>query len=95
MANSHQRSASLTAISSRTVTARASSLSSTRTPPRGSPSTTQGSSLSARLVYVSSGEVLWSGSDVASVYSFEESARSVSDSILKAVKKTWPSSLKR
>lgn len=51
--------------------------------------------VSARLVFVSTGEVLWSGSDVASVYSFEEAARSVSDSILKAVKKTWPLQLKR
>lgn len=50
--------------------------------------------VSARLVYVSTGEVLWSGSDAASVYSFEESARSVAGSILKAVKKTWPSQLK-
>lgn len=51
--------------------------------------------VSARLVFVSTGEVLWSGSDVSSVYSFEESARSVADSILKAVKKTWPISVKR
>lgn len=51
--------------------------------------------VSARLVFVPTGEVLWSGSDVTSVYSFEESARAVADSILKAVKKTWPSSLKR
>ncbi len=50
--------------------------------------------VSARLVFVPTGEVLWSGSDAASVYSFEESARSVADSILKAVKKTWPSQLK-
>lgn len=46
--------------------------------------------VSARLVYVPTGEVLWSGSDASSVYSFEESARSVADSILKAVRKTWP-----
>ncbi|UPT73804.1 MAG: hypothetical protein M0D55_18460 [Elusimicrobiota bacterium] len=51
--------------------------------------------VSARLVYVQTGEVLWTGSDVASVYSFEESARSVADSILKAVKKTWPAQLKK
>lgn len=51
--------------------------------------------VSARLVFVPTGEVLWSGSDAASVYGFEESARSVAGSILKAVKKTWPSSLKR
>ncbi len=51
--------------------------------------------VSARLVYVSTGEVLWSGSDVTSVYSFEESARSLADSILKAVRKTWPSQLKK
>jgi hypothetical protein len=47
--------------------------------------------VSARLVYVPTQDVLWSGSDVSSVFSFEESARSVADSILKAVKKTWPS----
>lgn len=51
--------------------------------------------ISARLVFVPTGEVLWTGSDVASVYSFEEAARSVADSILKAVKKTWPSALNR
>ncbi len=51
--------------------------------------------VSARLVYVPNGDVLWSGSDVTSVYSFEESARGVADSILKAVKKTWPSSPKK
>lgn len=51
--------------------------------------------VSARLVYVPTAEVLWSGSDVASVYTFEESARSVAGSILKAVKKTWPSQIKR
>ena len=50
--------------------------------------------VSARLVFVPTAEVLWSGSDVSSVYSFEESARSVSDSILKAVKKTWPVQIK-
>lgn len=51
--------------------------------------------VSARLVFVPTAEVLWSGSDVSSVYTFEESARSVSESILKAVKKTWPAQLKR
>ena len=51
--------------------------------------------VTARLVFVPTGEVLWSGSDATSVYSFEESARSVADSILKAVRKTWPSQLKR
>ncbi|MDD5301776.1 MAG: CsgG/HfaB family protein [Elusimicrobia bacterium] len=50
--------------------------------------------VSARLVYVPTAEVLWSGSDATSVYTFEESARSVAGSILKAVKKTWPSQLK-
>lgn len=47
--------------------------------------------VSARLVFVPTGEVLWSGSDAASVYTFEESARAVAGSILKAAKKTWPS----
>lgn len=51
--------------------------------------------VSARLVFVPTGDVLWSGSDVTSVYSFEESARGVADSILKAVKKTWPTQLKK
>ena len=51
--------------------------------------------VSARLVFVPTGDVLWSGSDASSVYTFEESARAVSDSILKAVKKTWPTQLKR
>ncbi len=51
--------------------------------------------VSARLVFVPTAEVLWSGSDVSSVYSFEESARSMADSILKAVKRTWPAQLKR
>lgn len=46
--------------------------------------------VTARLVYVPTGEVLWTGSDASSVYSFEESARAVADSILKAVRKTWP-----
>ena len=50
--------------------------------------------VSARLVFVPTAEVLWSGSDVSSVYSFEESARSMADSILKAVKRTWPAQLK-
>jgi hypothetical protein len=50
--------------------------------------------VTARLVYVPTGEILWSGSDSASVYTFEESARSVADSILKAVKKTWPAKTK-
>lgn len=46
--------------------------------------------VTARLVYVPTGEVLWTGSDASSVFSFEESARAVADSILKAVRKTWP-----
>lgn len=50
--------------------------------------------VSARLVFVPTGEVLWSGSDSSSVYTFEESARSVAGSILKAARKTWPSRLK-
>lgn len=47
--------------------------------------------VTARLVFVPTGEILWSGSDSTSVYTFEESARAVADSILKAVKRTWPS----
>lgn len=51
--------------------------------------------VSARLVFVPTGEILWSGSDSSSVYTFEESARAVAGSIMKAVKPTWPSQLKR
>ncbi len=51
--------------------------------------------ISARLVFVNTGEILWSGSDASSVFTFEDSARSVADSILKGVKKTWPSQLKK
>lgn len=51
--------------------------------------------VSARFVFVKTGEILWSGSDAVSVYTFEESARAVADSILKAVKRTWPSAVKR
>lgn len=51
--------------------------------------------VSARLVFVQTGDVLWSGSDAVSVFTFEESARAVADSILKGAKKTWPSQLKK
>lgn len=51
--------------------------------------------VTARLVFVPTGEILWSGSDSTSVYTFEEGARAVADSILKAVKKTWPAQLKK
>ncbi|MEK7234939.1 MAG: CsgG/HfaB family protein [Elusimicrobiota bacterium] len=51
--------------------------------------------VSVRLVYVPTAEVLWSGSDATNVYTFEESARSVAGSILKAVKKTWPSQIRK
>jgi hypothetical protein len=51
--------------------------------------------VSARLVFVPTQAVLWSGSDASSVFTFEDSARSVADSILKGVKKTWPSQLKK
>jgi hypothetical protein len=50
--------------------------------------------VSARLVYVPTQDVLWSGSDATNVYTFEDSARAVADSIVKAVKRTWPSQLK-
>jgi hypothetical protein len=46
--------------------------------------------VSARLVYVGNGEILWSGSDSTNVTSFEESSRVLSDAILKALKSTWP-----
>lgn len=51
--------------------------------------------VSARLVLVSTADVLWVASDASSVYTFEDSARSIADSILKAVKKTWPSQIKK
>ena len=51
--------------------------------------------VTARLVFVPTQDVLWTGSDASSVYTFEDSARSVADSIVKAVKKTWPSQLKK
>ena len=51
--------------------------------------------VTARLVFVPTGKILWSGSDSTSVYTFEEGARAVADSILKAVKKTWPSQTKK
>jgi hypothetical protein len=50
--------------------------------------------VTVRLVFVPTGEVLWSGSDVTRVWTFEDSARGLADSILKAVKPTWPSELK-
>ncbi len=50
--------------------------------------------LSARLVDVKSGELIWSGSDSTNVVSFEDSSRALSDDILKAVKSTWPSPAK-
>ena len=47
--------------------------------------------VSARLVYVPTGDVAWSGSDSTIAYSFEDAARGLADGILKAVKPTWPS----
>ncbi|MBI3564430.1 MAG: hypothetical protein HY079_04450 [Elusimicrobia bacterium] len=46
--------------------------------------------VSARLVFVGDGRVVWSGSDSTDAVAFEDSARSLSDAILKAVKATWP-----
>lgn len=51
--------------------------------------------LSARLVDVKTGELIWSGSDSTSVVSFEDSARGLSDDILKAVKSTWPTAAQK
>ena len=51
--------------------------------------------VTARLVFVSTGEVLWSGSDASRVYTFEDSSRALADSILKAVKSTWPTQTKK
>ena len=47
--------------------------------------------VSARMVYVGTGEVVWSGSDSTQASSFEECAQILSDAILKAVQTTWPS----
>jgi hypothetical protein len=49
----------------------------------------------ARLVFVPTGEVLWSGSDASRVFTFEDSSRALADSIIKAVKSTWPTQTKR
>jgi len=46
--------------------------------------------VSARLVGVQTGEVIWSGSDSTDTVTFEDGARGLSDDILKAVKATWP-----
>jgi len=46
--------------------------------------------VSARLVYVPTGGVIWSGSDSTVAYTFEDAARGLADAILKAVKITWP-----
>ena len=46
--------------------------------------------VSARLVFVGDGRVVWSGSDSTSADAFEDAARGLSDGILKAVKSTWP-----
>jgi hypothetical protein len=48
--------------------------------------------ISARLVYVPTAGVIWSGSDSTIAYSFEDGARGLADGILKAVKSTWPGS---
>lgn len=49
--------------------------------------------VSARLVYVQTGAVLWSGSDSSIAYSFQDAAGGLAQEILKAVKPTWPVSL--
>lgn len=46
--------------------------------------------VSARLVFVGDGRVVWSGSDSTTADEFEDAARGLSDGILKAVKSTWP-----
>ncbi len=51
--------------------------------------------VSARLVFVGNGQVVWSGSDSTEVATFEDSARGLADDILKAVKSTWPARLKK
>lgn len=50
--------------------------------------------VSARLVFVGDGRLMWSGSDSTTTTSFADSARSLSDGILKAVKTTWPKAAK-
>lgn len=39
--------------------------------------------------------MLWSGSDVSRAFTFEDGVRSVAGSILKAVKPTWLSELRK
>lgn len=49
--------------------------------------------LSARLVFVPTGEVLWSGSGNQEAASVEDAASALAVDIMDAVKKTWPSAL--
>lgn len=51
--------------------------------------------VSARLVFVGDGRVVWSGSDSTEAVAFEDSARALSDAILKAVKAAMPVPAKR
>jgi len=48
--------------------------------------------VSARMVYVGTGEIVWSGSDSTRAMTLEDSALGLADAILKAVKSTWPAS---
>ena len=48
--------------------------------------------LSARMVYVGTGEVVWSGSDSTRALTLQDAALGLSGAILKSVKSTWPSS---
>jgi hypothetical protein len=50
--------------------------------------------VSARLVFVGNGQMIWSGSDSAETDSFNDAATSLATDILKAVKSTWPASKK-
>jgi len=46
--------------------------------------------VSARMVFVESGGVLWSGTDSEETTSFADASQDIADDILKAVKFTWP-----
>lgn len=46
--------------------------------------------VSARLVFVGNGQMIWSGSDSTETLTFEDAAHGLAADILKAVKSTWP-----
>ena len=50
--------------------------------------------VSARMVYPANGAIVWSGTDETDAV-YPDAARAVADDIMKAVKATWPSVLKK